>query len=39
MELEQDSGYMCSVCWLPIEESVLVFNEEKYEFYHKECEK
>ena len=45
MELEQDSGYMCSKCYLPILESVLVFNEEKIEFYHKrnfyhkECEK
>lgn len=39
METEQDSGYMCTKCYLPIKESVLVFNEEKFEFYHKECEK
>ena len=35
---EDDSGYICSICALPILESVLAFDEEKYEFYHKECE-
>lgn len=39
METEQDSGYMCNKCWLPILESLLVFNEERTEFYHKGCEK
>ena len=36
---KDSSGYMCNVCFQEIEESVLVFNEEKYEYYHKECEK
>ena len=35
---EIDSGYMCSKCYLPILESILVFDDENYKFYHKECE-
>ena len=36
MELEQDTGYICSACWLPILESDLFLNKEKDEYYHKE---
>lgn len=37
--MTKDSGYICSNCYEDIEEQVLVFDEEKYEFSHKECEK
>jgi len=35
----EDSGYICSKCYSEIKTQDLVFDEEKYEYYHKECEK
>ena len=35
IELEQDSGYFCTACYLPILENDLAYSNECY--FHSEC--